>query len=323
MPDSRLLLDIGGTNARLALQLQPEGPLLHQQIVPCADFPGVRELIAHYLQQTAQPGLEAPKECAMGIASPILGDQVVMTNNAWQFSRSALQAHMGWRRLLVLNDFTALAMALPVLLPGERRQLGVGEAVPGGALALIGPGTGLGVGGLLPAPGGGYSAIAGEGGHVTLAGTDEWEDAVVSALRADFGHASAERALSGPGLLNLYRACCTVARQTAEALDPPEISRRALAGSDARCVQTVDLFYKLLGSVAGNLALTLGAQGGVYVGGGIVPAMGTLIERSQFRARFEAKGRYAGYLRQIPTFVIETSDPPALRGAAQALNMPA
>ena len=317
MAAPRLLIDIGGTNARLALQEAPQGPLLAMETYPCAQFDGVSALIAHYLQ--ARGGVQ-PTQCAIGIASPIGGDEVVMTNLAWRFSRRDLQAALGLERLAVINDFTALALALPLLGPDERVQVGGGVALEGAACALLGAGTGLGVGGLLPAPGGGWSAIAGEGGHVTLAGASDWEDAVLRALRQRFGHASAERALSGPGIENLYLACCEVAGQAAAVIDAAEITCRALDASDPHCVQCLDLFFALLGSVAGNLALTLGAQGGVYVGGGIVPALGDAIMRSSFRARFEAKGRYEGYLRGIPAWVIHAKSPPALRGAAQALD---
>ena len=168
--------------------------------------------------------------------------------------------------------------------------------------------------------GGSYNPIAGEGGHVTLAGADESEDAILSNLRSRFGHASAERALSGAGIVNLYQACAEIAGSAFETLPANEISQRAQDGSDALCIQTLDLFFKLLGSVAGNLALTLGARRGVFIGGGIVPALGNMIDRSDFRKRFEAKGRYEDYLKQIPTYVIEEKSPPALRGAAQALR---
>lgn len=316
MATPTLLIDIGGTNARLALQYGARAPLLAMVSYPCAQFDGVQSLIAHYLE--VQGGVR-PARCAIGIASPIRGDEVVMTNLDWRFSRSALQAALGLERLAVINDFTALALALPLLGPDERVQVGGGAPLEGAACALLGAGTGLGVGGLVPAPGGGWSAIAGEGGHVTLAGASDWEDAVLRALRTRFGHASAERALSGPGIENLYLACCEVAGQAAAPLGAAEITRRALVAEDPLCVQCLDLFFALLGSVAGDLALTLGAQGGVYVGGGIVPALGDAITRSPFRARFEAKGRYAGYLGSIPTWVIHATSPPALRGAAQAL----
>ncbi len=200
------------------------------------------------------------------------------------------------------------------------RQVGQGTAVARSPLGLIGPGTGLGVSGLLPADGG-RSAIPinGEGGYVTLAGTTPLEDAVIARLRERFGHASAERAVSGPGLVNLHTALCELDGAAAEALDAAAISARAQAG-DARAVQAVELFFAFLGTVAGNLALSLGARGGMYIGGGIVPRLGDRIDASAFRERFEAKGRFRDYLRGIPTFVVQASTSPALLGAARALE---
>ncbi len=155
----------------------------------------------------------------------------------------------------------------------------------------------------------------------TLAGADDWEDAVLRELRRQFGHVSAERALSGPGIVNLYRACAATAGKPFEEIDAPEISERARSGMDPLCRQAIDLFFGLLGSAAGNLALTLGAQRGVFIGGGIVPALIDLATQSEFRARFEAKGRYQDYLQMIPTYVIQPKSPPALRGAEQALKL--
>jgi glucokinase len=191
--------------------------------------------------------------------------------------------------------------------------------VGGGSAALLGPGTGLGVSGLLPGPAG-WVPISGEGGHVTLGSADPFEAAVLAELAARFGHVSAERALSGPGLENLYRATCRVLGRPALELAAPAISAAALARQDAACEQTLALFCGLLGHVAGNLALTLGARGGVYIGGGIVPRLGEAFDRSPFRERFEAKGRFSAYLAAVPTWVLTADTSPALLGAARALD---
>jgi glucokinase len=315
---TRLLGDIGGTHARFALQDGAGAPFEHEKVYKCANFPGVLELIEHYLRECAEAS--TPSKGAIGIASPIRGDRVEMTNLDWSFSTKSLGAALGIPQLLVINDFTALALALPVLGDDELVKIGGGAPLADAAWGLIGPGTGLGVSGLIPAPNGGYSPIAGEGGHATLAGASDWEDAVLRELRAQFGHASAERALSGPGIVNLYRACATTAGEPFHEIDAPEISERARSGMDPLCSQAIDLFFSLLGSAAGNLALTLGAQRGVFIGGGIVPALADLALRSDFRARFEAKGRYQDYLEKIPTYVIKPKSPPALRGAEQALK---
>jgi glucokinase len=269
----------------------------------------------------ARLGRAAPPWCAIGIANPITGDRIQMTNCDWAFSISGMQQALGFERLVVINDFTALALALPDLQSSELHQLGGGAAVPRAPVALIGPGTGLGVSGLLTgdAPGR-WVALQGEGGHVTLAAANPREAAVLQALRDEFGHASAERAISGQGLEALYAAVCTLDKVAGFApLPAAEITQRALAGRDAQCVEVLDLFCGFLGSVAGNLALTLGAVGGVYIGGGIVPRLGDAFTRSRFRACFEDKGRFRGYLQAIPVYVIHTQVSPALLGAARAL----
>jgi glucokinase len=318
-PDpARLLGDIGGTNARFAWQAGHGAPLQDVLALATADHASVGHAIAHYLAST---GRSAPPWCAIGIANPITGDRVQMTNSHWSFSLSALQAELGFERLRVINDFTALALALPDLQPSELRQLGGGAAVAGEPIGLVGPGTGLGVSGLLPgAAPGTWVPLQGEGGHVTLAAADGREEAVLRVLRERFGHASAERAVSGMGLEALHAALTTLdAPGSSTALPATEITTRALAGSDVRCAEAVALFCSFLGSVAGNLALTLGARGGVYIGGGIVPRLGPLFAGSAFRERFEAKGRFRAYLAQIPVFVIHASVSPALLGAARAL----
>ena len=242
-----------------------------------------------------------------------------MTNHPWSFSVAELQRVLGVGRLRVRNDFEAMAAALPTLGDAGRRQVGGGSPQAGAALAVLGPGTGLGVGGLAAAVGGRYAPIAGEGGHVTLAATTPREAAVLAWLGVRFGHASAERALSGPGLVNLHAALCAIDGQPALTLQPADVVRGALGGRDPVCHEALQLFAAFLGNVAGNLALTLGARGGVYVGGGIVPQLGAAFDASPFRARFEAKGRFRGYLEQVPTWVI-TAPTPALQGAVNALD---
>jgi glucokinase len=315
---ARLLGDVGGTNARFAWQDHAGAPLRDIATLPTADHATLADAIAAYL---ARLGRAAPPWCAIGIANPITGDRIQMTNCDWAFSISGMQQALGFERLVVINDFTALALALPDLQSSELHQLGGGAAVPRAPVALIGPGTGLGVSGLLTgdAPGR-WVALQGEGGHVTLAAANPREAAVLQALRDEFGHASAERAISGQGLEALYAAVCTLDKVAGFApLPAAEITQRALAGRDAQCVEVLDLFCGFLGSVAGNLALTLGAVGGVYIGGGIVPRLGDAFTRSRFRACFEDKGRFRGYLQAIPVYVIHTQVSPALLGAARAL----
>ena len=311
----RLVGDVGGTHARFAWVAAPEAPLAQVATYAGADFASLTQAIERYL--AAEQAGARPCWAAIGIATAVTGDQVRMTNHPWAFSITRLQRELGLERLVVLNDFTALALSLPALEPSQLRQVGGGVAVAGAPLALLGPGTGLGVSGLLPARGG-HVPISGEGGHVTLAAADPREAGIIELLRRRFGHASAERALSGPGLENLHQALAQLGGESRPAMSATQIT--AAAETDAHCAEVVDLFLGLLGNVAGNLALTLGARGGVYVGGGIVPHLAERFQRSPFRERFESKGRFRDYLAAIPTWIITAHESPALIGAARALE---
>jgi glucokinase len=316
-PFPRLLGDIGGTHARFGVVASPGEGVARISETVCDDHASLEAAIDCYLRDSGAP---PPASCAIAIATAVAGDRVSMTNRDWSFSIESLRARLGAQRLLVLNDFTALALALPVLSQDELEAVGGGKAMTGEALALLGPGTGLGVGCLIVTANGAVP-LASEGGHATLSAANAREERVIAALRREFGHASAERALSGGGLVNLYRFACAEANRSPLELTPPEVSARALAGSDAACVEAVELFFALLGVVAGNVALTVGARGGVYLGGGIVARLGDWIHRSEFRTRFEAKGRLQPYLSSIPVWLIKPDSPPGLRGANAALDM--
>jgi len=312
----RLLGDIGGTNARWAWQSAPGAPLQDISVMGCEASASLYDAAAGYL---AARGGEAPRSACIGVATAITGDDIDFTNSPWSFSISQLQQTLAVQRCLVINDFTALAMSLPTLGEGDLRPIGGGQAQALAPMALLGPGTGLGVSGLLRTPGGHCSALSGEGGHVTLAPTNELESEVLRCLRARHGHVSAERVLSGFGLVNLYQASCDLLGYASRELEAADITQAAIDASDPACQQAVSLFASFLGNVAGNLALTLGARGGVYVGGGIVPRLGTAFDAALFRQRFEQKGRFESYLQAIPTWVI-TAATPALLGASRALD---
>ena len=222
---SRLLADIGGTNARFAWQSGPKSALLDIATYPCANYVNLQQAIEFYLRAHNRP---APAFCAIGIANPVLGDAVKMTNHDWAFSVLQLQAALGIQTLRVFNDFTALALAIPSLQKSDLYPIGGGIAIEGETMALVGPGTGLGVSGLLSCAEGKWVPIRGEGGHVTLSAGNELELEIIDWLTKRFGHASAERALSGPGLVNLFAAVCAIHGQLAQLIQPAAIVDEAL-----------------------------------------------------------------------------------------------
>ncbi|MBV1787670.1 glucokinase [Marinobacterium sp. D7] len=312
-----LVADIGGTNARFALvapgQLQPE-----QQITLAVDdFGTIDSAIRAYLEQVGIGEGEAPCEACLAIACPTSRDRISMTNNGWVFSRSELQHALGLVQLQVINDYAAQAYAAPHLKPDELFRVGGGEALTGHPIALVGPGTGLGVGGLI-FDRDGQVALVTEGGHVDFAPTTELEIDILRYLLRYHEHVSVERLLSGMGLTNLHKALCDIRGVAGGPLTPAQISAKALEMGDSTCLETLQIFCAMLGSVAGNTALTLGAQGGVFITGGIVPRMLDLFAASQFRARFEAKGRFRDYMAAIPTQVV-IAEQPGLLGASAAL----
>jgi glucokinase len=309
-----LVGDIGATHARFGL-VSPDGKLLHSQTLADEDYSTIDDALTAFLADRGP--LPLPRQGAIAIASPITGDLVAMTNHPWTFSVLALKSRFAFDRLEVINDFTALAMALPRLADGDRQAIGGGAAVARAPIGVIGPGSGLGVSGLIPS-GRGWIALTGEGGHATMPPATDREGAVLERMRRHFDHVSAERALSGPGLVNLYNTLAVIDGVPAEGYTAAQITDLALRAEDSLCVEATTMFCAMLGTTAGNLALTLGARGGVYIGGGIVPRLGRLFLDSPFRERFEAKGRFRSYLEAIPTFVV-THPMPAFLGCTALL----
>jgi glucokinase len=302
----RLIADIGGTFARFALEVAPH--VFEQSVsLRCADFSDFHAAITSYLAGLTGLAQGSVKRAAVAIANPVAGDEVRMTNYHWQFSIEQMRQRLQFDNLVVVNDFTALAMAVPSLLPEQRRQVGGGEVVPRSVVGLIGAGSGLGVSGLIPANDG-WVALGTEGGHASFSPRDERELAILQYAWRKHPHVSFERLLSGPGIELIHRALSERAGHPALTLGAPEITLRALAGSDTICLETLDAFCAILGTAAANLAVTQGAFGGIYIGGGIVPRLGLYFDHSRFRERFESMGRFSGYMRKIPTFVITAAD---------------
>jgi glucokinase, proteobacterial type len=307
-----LIADIGGTNARFAL-VDTNGKTHQVRHYPCRDYPHLADACDAYLAQIAAEDAEftRPRAAAIAVASPVEGDDVRMTNHVWSFSIEETRRRLGFETLQVINDFVAVALGLPHLLDEDVLEVGSGEPVARQPMAVLGPGTGLGVSAMLPS-GLGWIPLSSEGGHVTAPATTDREAAVLSVMRRQLikGHVSAERIISGPGLVNLCRAIAELdGVEIDPAMSPADCTGHALANTCAVSVEALEMFSAMLGTVAANLALTLCSRGGVFIAGGIIPRLGDWFKTSPFRTRFEDKGRFGGYLAQIPTYVIVHSHP--------------
>jgi glucokinase len=310
-----LIADVGGTFARFALT-DAQCSLNAVEVLRCDEFDGILEAIKAYLHHVNGP---APRRAGIAIATPVTQDAVRMTNHHWQFSIRDLEAKLALEKLTVVNDFVALAMSIPLLGAGQTHQIGPGYPRPGGTIAIVGPGTGLGVAGLIPIENGRWQALPSEGGHMSFAPQDDLELEILDFAQREFVHVSFERLVSGPGLALLYRALAALEGENCEALDASAIVGLAQSNQDPLASQAIALFCRIFGSFAANIALTMGAVGGVYLGGGMIDRLGKLFDHHLFRARFEAKGRYRTYLHDIPTSVI-CAPHPALLGMISIVN---
>ena len=313
-PAPRLVADIGGTNVRFALLPVGSSEPAQEHTLLCADFDGLHQAARRYFEMVDVQGVT---HAAFDVATAITSDFIKLTNSPWAFSIEQTRRSLDLERLLVINDFTALALSLPLLRADELMQIGGKQSVDGAPLALIGAGTGLGVSGLMR-HGQRWLAIEGEGGHTAFSPMDEREDGVLRVLRDRYGHVSFERIASGPGLVALYEALCTLDHCVPKALKPEHVTQTGLGNTDPQCAEALAMFCSVFGTAAANIVLTLGARGGVYIGGGIIPRLGDYFAQSNFRKRFEHKGRFSKYLSEVPAWIIQAENP-ALRGLAVAL----
>jgi glucokinase len=297
-----LLADIGGTNARFALVRRGEiGPIEHVKV---ADYSTSADAIAAFLARQGTSGVATA--AIFGIAGPIENNRVVLTNSPWMFDAASLRQQFAFAAVHLLNDFEALAWSLPALGSSDLVSLASRTPIAGAPMLVVGPGTGFGASCLVPSnpP----AAIVTEAGHATLPATSEREERVIDHLRGRFGHVSIERALSGSGLRNLYDALNAIDGAGAPERDAASITQSALDGSCATSRAALDMFCAMLGMVCGNLALTFGARGGVYIAGGIVPRFVDHLAGSGFGTCFTSKGRFEAYLREIPVHLITRPD---------------
>jgi len=298
-----IVADIGGTNARFALvtgEANGQFAIENIQILNGKDYSGFEQAMQAYID-----GLDGiqPHSACVAIAGPINADSVKMTNLSWSFSCAAVRDEFGFEKFAAINDFGALAVATSALLPSDLISVRVGKRDQAANKAILGPGTGLGVAGLVCNKGQ-WIPVPSEGGHVNIPPATALECEIIKAAMATHGYVSAETFISGPGLINLYNALCAVKGVSARVLEPKDITGDAMEGKDDTCVEALNAFCSFIGSVAGNLALTYGAKGGVYLGGGILPRIVDFIKNSEFDARFAEKGVMHHYVENIPVDII-------------------
>ena len=316
-----LVGDIGGTNARFALADAGSVGFRDQHTYACADYETAGEAIGEYLNHAK---VEAPDAVCLAVAGPIVNNSVSFTNNHWVISGDELHDQFRGANVRLLNDFEAIAYSLPFVTGGDCRPIGLPErpldTKSDFTVAVVGPGTGLGCAGLMNREET-LIPIVGEGGHKGFAPESRVQVRVLEILRERFDRVSDERLLSGPGIENLYQALCQLHGEHPKMLTAAEIFTRGETVHESRAGEAVQLFFELLGQVAGNLALTVKAVDGVFIAGGIVQRYPDAIENSRFRSGFESKGRYRSIMEQIPTHLILHKDPGLLGASYVARTM--
>ena len=299
-----LLADVGGTNVRFAILRGGKlSPVAYMAVTEHRQFADA--VAAFMAQQTDAPAI---RHALFGVAGLVDAGRCALTNNDWVVDAAELGARFGFAGVHIVNDFEAVAWSLPLIAADDLRMIGGRAPKPGAPMVVLGPGTGLGVAAYMPGNGGG-SVVRGEGGHVTMPSSDAREDAIIQTLRQKLGHVSAERVVSGSGLENIYWAIAALERQVVPERNAAAITQAAVAGTCAISRAALDTFCALLGEFAGNCALIFSAQGGVFIAGGIAPRLRDYLPQSQFRTRFEAKGRMSHYLKAIPVYLIVHEDP--------------
>lgn len=309
-----MLADVCGTHARFGLERAP-GNIDTIEVLRCTDYQTFAAAAEAYLEKANSPPV---RHAAVAIATPVSGDHIKMTNHHWTFSCEATRRQLLLDTLVVVNDFTALSMSLPHLEPQHYQKIGTGKSRPNSVIGLVGAGTGLGVGGLI-ATEGRWIALGSEGGHTSFSPADDREMAILQYCWKKYEHLSAERLVSGQGIELIHEALAAIHGKAVEHPGTSEIMKRALERSDVLCMEAIECFCAMLGTIASNVAVTFGTLGGMYIGGTIVPRLGNYFEKSPFRARFEQKGRFTDYLAEVPTFVI-TAPYPAFVGIAAILS---
>ena len=321
MADPCLLIgDIGGTNARFAL-VNPDSPTFSSEVTfKCRDFPSADTAINAYLKKVEA---SQPSAICIAAAGPVIDGTVRFTNNSWSLDTDELEKAFDGASVRLLNDFEAITYSIPNLQAKDCLRVGlpspVDLSVTNYTIGIVGPGTGLGIAGLQK-KGGQLCTIVGEGGHVGFAPETQLQVDLLTELRKEFDRVSDERLASGPGIVNIYKALSKIRRKKVMHLDAAEIFALAMERTNSTAVEAVQVFFEVLGQVAGDIALLLGTSDGIYIGGGIVSRKPELIAESPFRMGFERKGRYRSLMEDIPTQVILHPQPGLLGASYCALQ---
>jgi glucokinase len=311
----RLVIDVGGTNIRFGA-LDSFSSIKMIDVFRCRDFVNLEESVSNYCQKRSI----TPTQLMLAVACPVDKDTVSLTNNPWMFSKKRIVARFGLERLTVINDFMAQSLASLSLTHSGCRTLQPGNPDPRSPILVVGPGTGLGMGGALMDQGGGLTLLASEGGHVAAVAQTEMEWKIIQYLRSKLGfHVSAERLVSGAGLVSIYQAICVVKGLPFASVEPQDIAETR--DSDPVAREALRYFSEFLGTVTADACLTMGAKGGVFLAGGVIPKLGEAFDADAFLDRFNAKGRLSGFIADVPVSVIENSEA-ALIGMAQFFDSP-
>jgi glucokinase len=315
-----LLADIGGTNARFALLPAKGGDFIEKHVYSVEEYAEFMGALNQFLADVARLGQwqGLPEGACFAVACPVTGDIANFTNSPWSIDKTRVAQALDTNQVEIMNDFAAVGYAVTDLAPADYLSLGSGQVKNGKPIGVLGPGTGLGMASVVCIDGK-YHVISGEGGHADFAPVDELEYQILTFLKRQYSRVSVERVMSGKGIANIYHALCEIRGQSHEFNSPAEISAAALAKTSPLAEETLKVFCRILGAAAGNLALTIGAEGGVYIAGGIPPKILDIISHSELRDRFDQKGRYEAYLKEIPLRVV-TKNEPGLSGAARRVR---
>lgn len=315
-----LVADIGGTNARFAAlhegQLESEFEFYHS----VEEYPSFSDLVVKLRDEIADATgfVGAPHSVCLAVACPADVEHISFTNSHWDFTKTQLKQWFGCEQLVVINDFEAIAHGITELGPEDVIQIGGDEPQVHKPIGILGAGTGLGMAALI-SHSDGYHVLDTEGGHADFAPVDQRQMELLSCLRQTYKRVSLERVLSGKGIVNIYQAICQMEQTPTQFATPPEVVAAALDSSDPQALAALNMFCESMGAAAGNLALTLGARGGIYIAGGVVPRFSDFFVNSGFRNKFEDKGRFVSYLQPIPVYLVMRNNL-GLLGAAKKLH---